>query len=135
MDEARRGDWLRLAAFAAGALAVLPLPARAAPSDVNAQAFYADAAALEKKGMTALFDRRTKPLMAQMKDAGERSRAANLAARAAGRAIYCVPEGARRKMGAQQVIALLGRLPESERRALTLAEAWKRALAREYPCR
>lgn len=109
--------------------------AAAAPSDVNAQVFYADAKALEGKGMTAMFDKRLKPMMAQMNDAGERSRAANLAARSAGKPLYCPPEGTKRSMGAQQVIALLGRVPESERRSLTLLEAWKRALGREYPCR
>lgn len=114
---------------------VLPAAAHAAPSDVNAQAFYADAKALEAKGMAAMFDKRLKLVTAQMKDAGERSRAANLAATNAGKPIYCVPKGTKRGMDAKQVLALLGRLPESERRALTLSEAWKRALAHEYPCR
>ena len=109
--------------------------AHAAPSDVNAQAFYLDAKALEAKGMKALFDKRTKPMMAQMKDAGTRARADNLAATAAGRPLYCVPEGTKRSMGAQQVIAMLGKLSEAERRSLTLLAAWKRALARDYPCR
>ena len=119
----------------AAAALVLPTAATAAPSDVNAQAFYADAKALEAKGMTALFDKRLKPMTAQMKDAGQRSRAANLAAKTAGKPLYCVPEGVKRGMGSQQVIAMLGRLPETERRSATLFEAWKRALAREYPCR
>lgn len=116
------------------AVSMLSAPAQAAPSDVNAQQFYSDAQALKAKGVTALFDKRLKAMKAQMTDAGERSRAANRAAGANGKPLYCVPEGVRRSMGAQQVIALLGRVPESERRALTLAEAWKRALIREYPC-
>lgn len=107
----------------------------AAPSDINAQAFYADAQAVQAKGMAALFDKRARPMMAQMKDAGQRARAANLAAKAAGEPIYCVPESAKRSMGPQQVIALLGRVPEAERRSMTLLEAWKRALTREFPCR
>lgn len=119
----------------AAAMIGLAGAAQAAPSDVNAQAFYADATALQKRGIGALFDKRTKLLTTQMKDAGARSRAANLAATSAGNPIYCVPESARRGMGAQQVITILGRLSESERRSLTLMEAWKRALAREYPCR
>lgn len=118
------------------ALALIgPTLAHAALSDVNAQAFYADAKALEAKGMAAMFDKRLKPMMAQMKDAGERSRAANLAAKAAGKPLYCVPDSTRRGMDGRQVIALLGKLPESERRSLTLVEAWKRVLIREYPCR
>ena len=109
--------------------------AQAAPSDVNAQGFYASAVALQNKGMAAMFDKRTRPLMAQMKDAGARARAENLAAKAAGRPLYCVPESTKKGMGAKQVIAMLGRLPESERRSATLVEAWKKALVREYPCR
>lgn len=109
--------------------------AYAAPSDVNAQAFYADAKALEAKGMRAMFDGRLKPMMAQMKDAGERSRAANIAAKAAGKPLYCVPDSMKKGMGAKQVVAIIGKLPETERKSLTLYEAWKRALAREYPCR
>lgn len=109
--------------------------AHAGPSDVNAQAFYADAKALEAKGMRALFDGRLKAMTAQMKDAGERARAANLSAKAAGKPLFCPPEGAKRSVGAQQVIAMIGRVPEAERRSLSLAEAWKRALARDYPCR
>ena len=119
----------------AAAMIGLAGAAQAAPSDINAQTFYADVTALQKKGVGALFDKRTRLLTTQMKDAGARSRAANLAATAASNPIYCVPESARRGMSAQQVITILGRVPESERRSLTLMEAWKRALAREYPCR
>ena len=121
--------------LAAAAVSTPLAVAHAAPSDVNAQVFYADAMAVQKKGMAALFDKRTKPMMAQMKDAGTRARAENLAAGAAGRPLYCVPEAAKSGMGAKQVIAMLGKLAETERRSLTLHEAWKRALAREYPCR
>lgn len=85
--------------------------------------------------MRAMFDKRLKPMMVQMKDAGERSRSANLAAKAAGKPLYCPPEGLGQKMGARQVMAMLGRVPEGERRSLSLGEAWKRALSREYPCR
>lgn len=114
---------------------VVPVAAKAAPSDVNAHSFYADAKALEAKGMAAMFDKRLKPMTGQMKDAGARTRSANLAAKAAGKPIYCPPEGARRSINSRKVIALLGRIPESERRTLTLAEAWRRAMASEFPCR
>lgn len=111
-------------------------PVAAAPGDVNADLFYRDARALMAKGMGAMFDKRTKPLMAQMKDAGTRARAANQAAAAAGNPLYCVPDTARKKgLSPQRVIAMLGDVPESERRSLTLFEAWKRALARDYPCK
>lgn len=107
----------------------------AAPGDVNANAFYSDAVALQKKGMGAIFDKRLKPMMAQMKDAGIRTRALNEAAAKSGKPLYCVPEAKRKKgMGAQRVMELLGSIPESERRSMTLAEAWKRVVVREYPC-
>lgn len=111
-----------------------PASAYAAPSDVNAQAFYVDAKALEAKGMAAMFDKRLKPMMAQMKDAGARSRAHNLAAKAQGKPLYCVPDAKKKGMSSREVIALLGRVPEAERRSSTLFEVWKRALGREYPC-
>ena len=126
---------MRRSILAAAALFACATAAHAAPSDVNAQAYYADALALQKKGMRAMFDKRTRPMMAQLKDAGERTRAANLAASAAGRPLYCVPAGTKRSMSAQQVIAMLGRVPEAERRSASLYEVWKRTMIREYPCR
>lgn len=118
------------------ALLLASAPLSAAPADVNAQSFYTDAVAVEGKGMAAMFDKRTKPMVAQMRDAGTRARAANEAANARGAPLYCVPEAARKKgLDPKAVIAMLGRLPESERRSLSLADAWQRALVRSYPCR
>ena len=123
----------KLVAFAA--LALAGVPAWAGPADVNAQVFYLDAMALQAKGAGALFDRRVRPMMAQMKAAGEASRAANAAATARGKPLYCVPEARRKKgMGAQEALAMLGRVPESRRRAVTLRQAWLEAVVREYPC-
>lgn len=107
----------------------------AAPGDVNAQAFYVDAVALENKGMRALFDKRLKPMVAQMKDAGMRSGAANKAGLAVGEPIYCMSKAAKKAIDAKDVIAMLGRLTDSERRSSTLFEAWTMALARQFPCR
>lgn len=118
----------------AGAALLGSVSAQAAPSDVNAQAFYADAKALEAKGVTAMFDKRLKPMVAQMKDAGLRAKAANEAGKGAGKPLYCPPANLRQSMGAQQVVAMIGRVPENERRSMTLAAAWQRALVREYPC-
>ncbi len=110
-------------------------PTWAAPGDVNAQAFYVDAVALEDRGMRALFDKRLKPMVAQMRDAGMRSGAANKAATAVGKPIYCMSKVEKKAIDAKDVIAMLGRVPDSERRSSTLFEAWKGALAREFPCR
>lgn len=123
-------------AIAAIAFMASSAPLWAAPADVNAQQFYSEALALEQKGMAAMFDKRTRPMMAQMRDAGARARAVNEAATGRGHPLYCVPEAARKKgLDPRAVLAMLGRLPESERRSLSLADAWQRALIRTYPCR
>ncbi len=115
---------------------VCSTPAVAAPSDVNAHSFYSNAVELQKKGMTAIFDKRTKPMIAQMKDAGMRVGAANKAAIAGGAPpLYCMSPSAKKSMGAKHVITMLGRLPDHERRASTLHEAWKKAMLLEFPCR
>ena len=111
-------------------------PLAAAPADVNAQAFYVDATDLMGKGMRAMFDKRTKPMMAQMEDAGKRARAANEAAEKRGKPIYCVSAADKKKgINPQQAVAILGRVPQAQRQRSTLAEAWQAALVREYPCR
>ncbi|MXO75102.1 hypothetical protein GRI40_07725 [Altererythrobacter aerius] len=115
--------------------ALAAVPALAAPGDVNAEEFYIDAKALMGKGMGAMFDKRTRPMMAQMKDAAAATKAANDAATARGEPLYCVPAAARKKgMGAEEVVAKLGRLPQSQRKASTLRQAWRAALIREFPC-
>lgn len=82
-----------------------------------------------------MFDSRTKPMIAQMQDAGKRARAANAAAGKAGKALYCVPAADRKRgLDSDQIIGLLGQVPETDRRTLSLADAWRRALAHRYPC-
>ncbi len=44
---------------------------------MNAQAFYADAQQLMGKGVRAMFDKRTKPRMAQLKAAAELAKTEN----------------------------------------------------------
>lgn len=118
-----------------GCLAVTS-PALAGPGDVNAQSFYEQASVVKNKGMAAMFDSRTKALTEQMKDAGQRVRAENEAGKARGAPLYCVPDAARKKgLKPEQILAMIGRIPEQDRRQITLAQAWRRALIREYPCR
>ena len=122
--------------FAIIASLTLAAPAIGAPGDINADRFYVTAKELMGKGMGAMFDKRTKPMVADMKAAGERVRAANKAAVARGTPLFCVPEAARKKgLDAQRAVAILGRLPAERRKRLTLSDAWREALAREYPCR
>ena len=122
-----------ITALSLGAALLMPAIAQARPSDVNAQEFYARAKALEAKGMTAMFDKRTKPTMAQMKDAGEYARTANAAATKRGAPLYCVPANAK-GLNAEQVLVMLGKVPEAQRRSSTLSAAWLSTLKRTYPC-
>ena len=120
--------------LAAGIVA-LAVPAAAADGDVNADAFYRDARALMAKGMGAVFDKRTRPMMANMKAAGLAAKAENDAGTKAGKPVYCVPAAARKKgLGPQEMVEKLGRLSESQRKAMTLKQAWRAALVRDYPC-
>ena len=120
--------------FAIGLLA-LAAPAFASPAGVNAQAFYADAQQLMDKGVRAMFDKRTKPRMAQLRAAAELAKAENEAATARGKPLYCVSAAQRKQgLGAQKVVTMLGAVPEHDRRKMTLAQAWRAALIREYPC-
>lgn len=123
----RAGLVIAAAVFVAGA------PAAAADGDVNADAFYRDARSLMGKGMGALFDKRTKPMMAHMKAAGLAAKTENDAATKAGKPVYCVPKS-KKGLDAKGVVAMLGRVPEAQRKSMTLKQAWRTALVRDYPC-
>ena len=113
----------------------LATPAIASPGDVDAESFYVEATRLHAKGMAAMFDKRTKPVMAQMRDAGETVKAENEAATRAGRPVYCVPAAARKKgIDADFIVDRLGRIPRAQRQRMTLKQAWRSVLVREYPC-
>ena len=130
------GLLFKITGIAALAGAALAVPAFAGPSaNVNAEEYYKTAVQLQAKGMTALFDKRTKPMMAQMKDAGINARDANAAATKRGKPLYCVPPAAKKKgMNAEQVIRMLGDLGQTRRQQTTLEQAWLIALKKEYPC-
>ena len=126
---------MRHSLFLLPALILAPAAAHAAPGDVNAQEFYLEASELMDKGMAAMFDKRTKPRMAQLRDAGERAKVANDAAVKRGKPIYCVSDAQRKKgLNPQMAMRMLGAVPEAQRKRSTLAQAWRAALVREYPC-
>ena len=119
----------------AAAAALISNPAWAATDDVNAESFYVAANDLMGKGMRAMFDSRTRPMMAQIKAAATSVKTENATATAKGAPIYCVPPAARKKgMGAQDIVARIGRLPQEQRNASTLRQAWRAVLIRDYPC-
>ena len=118
-------------------LAVLAAsPLAAGPSaEVNAEAFYATAMEIKAKGVLAAFDKRTKPMQAQMVDAGKSARAANAAATKRGSPLYCVPASARKQgLDVDKALAMLGAVGRPVRQNLSLEKAWLRALHNEYPC-
>lgn len=117
------------------ALAMNATPLMAGPADVNADQFYQTAKQLSSKGMLAMFDKRTKPMMAQMKAAATVVKAENAAAEKASAPLYCVSAAERKKgLGAEEVVTMLGKLPPVERKRSTLAQAWKAALIARYAC-
>lgn len=124
------------AALLLGVVSMAPAPAVAGPAaEVNANTFYTNARALEKKGLLARLDSRYKPTFAQMKDAGTQARAANEAAKKRGKPLYCVPSAARKKgLNVEGVLNMLGALGTETRRKLNLETAWLKALQKKYPC-
>lgn len=120
------------------AIAALTLTIAAAPASagsVNADTFYRMASELTGKGMAAMFDKRTKPAMNQMKAAATAVKAENEAASKRGAPIYCVPENARKKdMQPKDIVSKLGAIPAQRRKSMTLTKAWREVLVRDYPC-
>ena len=113
----------------------LAIPAVAQQGSVNADEFYRDAKELSGKGMRAMFDERTKPRMAQMRAAAETVKAENEAAKKRGSPLYCVSDAERKKgLNTEMIVQMLGRIPEAQRKRMTLAQAWRAALVRQYPC-
>lgn len=114
----------------------VPGAAFAAPGDVNAHNFYVSAKSLVAKGMGAMFDKRRKPMTAQFRDASLAVKAQNDAAKAKGAPLYCVSDAQRKKgMSVQFIVDQLGAIPEPQRRIMTLKDAWRTILVRNYPCR
>jgi hypothetical protein len=111
-------------------------PAVAGAGDVNAHNFYVSAKSLLAKGVGAMFDSRRKPMTAQLRDAAVAVKAQNDAAKAKGAPIYCVSDAQRKKgMSVQFIVDQLGAIPEQQRRTMTLKDAWRNVLVRNYPCR
>jgi len=116
------------------ALILLSLSGAAAAQSMNADAFYKRAVALKAKGPLALVSGDLKPMMREANATGLHVRSARLATLKAGKQPrYCPPEGAKR-MGPEEFIAALGKIPAAERSRIDLSEAMTRILARKFPC-
>lgn len=109
------------------------LLASTAATAMDAQTFYTRAQALQKKGPLAMFSRDLKPLMNEMKAAGVSVKGENDVARKNGTPLYCPPDTAK-GMSPQDVLQEFGRIPESQRKTMSVRDAWKSILIRKFPC-
>lgn len=117
---------------AAAAVAWSP-PALA--QNMNAEAFYLKAVALQQKGPMALFSGDLKRLMNEGKAAGERARAQRLAAQREGRpARYCPPPG-KQSLGSTEFMKRLAAILQADRARIDMTEAMTRILVAKFPCR
>lgn len=112
----------------------LSLPAMASAESMNAETFFQKAAALQRKGMMAMFSSDVKLLMKVAKTSGETARAQRLATQKAGRKPrYCPPPGSQR-LTSDDFMQRLGAIPRAERQGIDMTEAMIRVLAVKFPC-
>jgi hypothetical protein len=114
------------------AAAIFCVGLSSAASAMDAHTFYTKGSALKKKGMGAMFSKEVKPLMAVMKTAGQNVKAENAKAKAAGNPLYCPPS--KPKMGSDEILSELERIPVSRRQTISIQQAWREILIRRYPC-
>ena len=101
---------------------------------MNAETFFQKAAALQRKGMMAMFSSDVKLLMKVAKTSGETARAQRLAAlKARLKPRYCPPSGAQR-ISSDEFMERLGALSRADRQRIDMTEAMIRILAVKFPC-
>jgi len=110
------------------------MPVAASAQSMNAENFFQKAAALQRKGMMAMFSSDVKLLMKEAKIAGETARAQRLATqKSGGKPRYCPPPGSQR-LGSDEFIQRLGAIPRVDRLKINMLEAMIRILAVKFPC-
>jgi hypothetical protein len=121
--------------YAVAALLILA-PCAASAQSMNAETFHKRAAALQAKGVMALFSgSEIKSLRAEGEAAGDRAAAGVKADRAAGRTPrFCPPPGPR-NMGNNEFMQRLSAIPAAQRAHIDMTEAMNRILAVKFPCR
>lgn len=125
---------MRVAVMVAIAVAITAVPAQA--QSMNAESFYKKALALKSKGkLAALVSRDLKLLVGEARAAGLKARANRVAAAAAGKPTrYCPPPGSKR-LGHEEFLNGMGRIPARERLKIDMLEAMNRVMAAKFPCR
>ena len=100
---------------------------------MDAQSFYTQSLTLKKKGAAAaLISPEFKPLIAEMRRAGQTVRAENDKAKLAGMPLFCPP--AQRRMTPDELLSELGRIPKARRAKISVTQAFREILIRKYPC-
>lgn len=117
------------------AAVLLIVPTVAPAQSMNAEQFHSRAAALQKKGVMALFSGgEIKALTAEAQAAGKRAGEIRKAAVKAGQAPrFCPP--ATVSMGDKEFMTRLSAIPAQERSKIDMTEAMTRILAVKYPCK
>ena len=107
----------------------------ASAQSMNAEQFHSRAAALQKKGMMALFSGgEIKALTAEAQAAGKRAGEMRKAAVKAGQPPrFCPP--ATVGMDDKEFMTRLSAIPAEERAKIDMTEAMTRILAVKYPCK
>jgi len=122
--------------FKFAALLLLIVPAAASAQSMNAEQFHSRAAALQKKGMMAVFSGgEIKALTAEAKAAGKKSGELRKAAIQAGQAPRFCPPHQPISMDDKEFMTRLSAIPAAERSRIDMTEAMTRMLAVKYPCK
>jgi hypothetical protein len=120
----------------AAAALLLILPAAALAQSMNAEQFHSRAAALQKKGVMALFSGgEIKALTAEAQAAGKRAGEIRRAAVKAGQLPRFCPPQQPISMGDKEFVTRLSAIPAEDRARIDMTEAMTRILAAKYPCK
>jgi hypothetical protein len=116
----------------AALLTIAPLTAGYA---MNIDTFLQKAAALEKKGMTALFSPDLKLLKREIEGAAGQLKAERDAAVKAGtKTAYC-PPSAKGSLDSKEVLTHFRAIPAAQQARTPVKDGLRSLLARKYPCR
>lgn len=115
---------------------LLLVPAAASAQSMNAEQFHMRAAAVQKKGVFAVFSMgEIKALTREAQAAGKQAAENRKAASTAGRAPrFCPPKGPV-QMDDKEFMSRLSAIPAADRSRIDMTEAMTRILAAKYPCR
>ena len=117
------------------ALALILVPTLASAQTMNAEAFHKSATSLQNKGPLAIFSGgQIKRLMNEGSAAyGKVAEQRRAALKAGTKPRFC-PPAEPSKMGSNEFMSRLSRIPAAERGRIDMTEATNRILAVKFPC-